>query len=416
MPWARGGRMPWARGGRMPWARGARRPHPAPGRKHHPAGAWPRFLNLCVRKVGHRNRGAERGRGFSRYELERSATGGVDRFAGVVGVMGSRSRLQRVAARIATLADGQHGVIAVGQLLEIGLSYQAIQQRVQAGYLHPIHRGVFAVGGRKLSLRGRWMAAVLATGEGALLSHWSGAALRDLASPAGRVVHVIAPGGSRLNPEGIVKHRARNLHPEERDEVDGIPVCTVSRLLLDLAPSMSPGRLMTALEDAEKRGDLDAGAIRRVCGRNRGHRGARRLLRALARYAPPDDTRSPLERRFSRFCRAQKLPIPSFNVVVEGHDVDVLWPQARLIVELDSWKHHGTRGAFERDRARDAELMLAGYRVMRLTWRRLSEEPERVAGIIRRLLTERGEPRQTSVAEVSQAMREKSRPRCRVRG
>jgi very-short-patch-repair endonuclease len=305
---------------------------------------------------------------------------------------------------VAALADQQHGVVATYQLLARGVTSREIEHRVAAGYLHPVHRGVFAVGRRGLSLRGRWMAAVLACGEGSLLSHWSGAALRDLASPAGSRVHVIAPGGSRLNPEGIIKHRARNLHLEDRDEMDGIPVCSVSRLLLDLAPTMSTRRLLTALEDAEKRGDLESAAIRRVCERNRGHRGARRLLRALARYAPPDDTRSQLERKFSRFCRAQHLPIPSFNVAIGEFEVDVIWPDARLIVELDSWEHHRTRGAFERDRARDAELALAGYLVLRLTWRRLSDEPEKVAGTIRHLLSERARPPHGTVAEVFHTM------------
>jgi very-short-patch-repair endonuclease/predicted transcriptional regulator of viral defense system len=314
--------------------------------------------------------------------------------------MGSRHPLRKVEAVIATLADEQHGVVAARQLLEMGLTYAWIHNRVMAGYLHRIHRGVFAVGRRELTLRGRWMAATLATAEGSLLSHWSGAALRDLAWPGGSMIHVIAPGGSRPNPRGIIKHRARNLHPEDRGEVDGIPVCSVARLLLDLAPSMSAPRLATALEDAEKRDELDIGAIRRVCERNRGHRGARRLVRGLAAYAPPDDTRSRFEKQFSRFCRSQALPIPSFNVSVCAFEVDVLWPSACLIVELDSWKHHGTRGAFERDRARDAELMLAGYLVLRLTWRRLAEEPSKVAGTIRRLIAERTQRPVTSVDEV----------------
>jgi very-short-patch-repair endonuclease len=149
-------------------------------------------------------------------------------------------------------------------------------------------------------------------------------------------------------------------------------------------------RLARALEDAEKRDLLDMNAIRRVCERNRGHRGSRRLLAQLVRLGPIADTRSPFERRFARFCERHELPMPAFNVRVAGFEVDALWPRKRLIIELDSWTHHRTRNAFERDRARDAELVLAGYSVVRLTWRRLDEEAQAVGDSLRRLLTERG--------------------------
>jgi very-short-patch-repair endonuclease len=234
------------------------------------------------------------------------------------------------------------------------------------------------------------MAAVLATGDGALLGYWSAASLWDLARPSSGQVHVIAPGGSRLNVEGITKHRARNLHEEDRGEQDGIPLTSVARTLLDLAPSMQSRRLARALEDAEKRDLLDANAIRRVCDRNRGHRGTRRQLKQLARLGPLPDARSPFERRFARFCEDRMLPLPAFNVGVGGFEIDALWAPERLIIELDSWKHHRTRDAFERDRARDADLMLTGYRVLRLTWRRLDDEPAATAAIIGHLLAERG--------------------------
>jgi hypothetical protein len=133
-----------------------------------------------------------------------------------------------------------------------------------------------------------------------------------------------------------VKHRARNLHDEDRAEHDGIPVSSVARTLLDLAASMHRQRLARALEDAEKRDLLDMNAIRRVCERNRGHRGSRRLLAQLVRLGPIADTRSPFERRFARFCERHELPMPAFNVTVAGFEVDALWPRKRLIIELDS--------------------------------------------------------------------------------
>jgi very-short-patch-repair endonuclease len=248
---------------------------------------------------------------------------------------------------------------------------------------------VFAVGYPDLSWRGRLMGAVLACGAGALLSHWSGAALRDLVRESGASIHVTTPGGSRLNVEGIVKHRARNLSSDDYDEVDGIPITSLARTLLDLAPAMPHWRLARALEDAERRDLLDVHAIRLVCDRNRGHRGAAPLLRQLGRLGPVPDTRSALERRFAAFCRRNGLPRPTFNSLISGLEVDASWPGRRLVVELDGWQYHRTRDAFERDRTRDARLAMAGYQVLRLTWRRLDEEPAEVASSLRTLLNSR---------------------------
>ncbi len=230
------------------------------------------------------------------------------------------------------------------------------------------------------------MAAVLACGEQALLSYWTAGALRDLVRDAGRQIHVTTPGGSRLDVPGITKHRARNLCPDDYTEEDGIPVTSVARTLLDLAALMSPGRLSRTVEDAERRDLLDIRAIGAVCDRNRGHRGARRLLRQVGMLGPIPDTRSALERRFAELCRRHGLPLPIFNRVIDGLEVDASWPGQSLVVELDGWQHHQTRGAFERDRARDAHLALSGYRVLRLTWRRLEEAPAEVADSLRILL------------------------------
>jgi very-short-patch-repair endonuclease len=166
----------------------------------------------------------------------------------------------------------------------------------------------------------------------------------------------------------------------------GIPVASVSLALLGLAQMLRPSDVERALENAERLRILDMRAVDLITRRYRGYRGVA-LLRALVIGArEPEDVREELERRFAAFCRRHRLPRPVFNTLVEGFLVDVLWREKRLIIELDSWQHHSQRGPFERDRARDATLQLAGYMVLRITWRRLTEEPEAVAAMIRQAL------------------------------
>src|SRR5581483_10568945 len=238
-------------------------------------------------------------------------------------------------AAIAALAQAQDGVVATFQLRAAGITKDVLSRRVRSGQLRRLHQGVFLVGDIELTRERRWRGGVLACGLGGLLAYWSGATLWDLARDDRGLTHVIAPGGSRLNVPGVVKHRARNLHPEDRAEVNGIPVTSVARTLLDLAPLMRPARLARMLEDAERRRVLDAAAVVRVCDRNRGHRGARRLVAALRRLGPVPDIRSPLERMFAEFCPRYGIPSPSFNVVVAGYVVDAVWQRQRLVVELD---------------------------------------------------------------------------------
>lgn len=167
---------------------------------------------------------------------------------------------------------------------------------------------------------------------------------------------------------------------------EGIPVTTVARTLLDLAEVVDMRRLERAFEEAERLRLLDLRVIERTCERNAGRRGLKPLRALLSDAQPVVDTRSELERRFLTFCRGAQLPPPAVNVIVAGFEVDALWPDRRLVVELDGYAFHRTRAAFERDRARDAALQLAGYRVLRLTARRLGEEPAAVAEAVRRLL------------------------------
>lgn len=286
---------------------------------------------------------------------------------------------------LAELATHQHGVVARRQLVALGLGRGAIERRLEAGRLHPIHSGVYMLGHRRIGPRGHWFAAVLACGDGVLLSHRSAAALWGLMRSRTSQVDVTAPRG-RAGRKGIVLHKGR-IHKEDRAMRDAIPVTSVARTLFDLAEVVDEHRLERAFEEADRLGLLQMRALERVCARGNGRRALAPIRRLVsAAYLPPS-TRSPLEDRFVAFCREHNLPPPATNTSVLGFEVDALWPDARLIVELDGFAYHGHRAAFERDRARDAALQAAGYKVIRLTHRRLDENSHAVATQLRRLLS-----------------------------
>jgi very-short-patch-repair endonuclease len=302
----------------------------------------------------------------------------------VGGLTGNSADLDRHAGDLAT---HQHGVIARRQLLEMGFSARMVERRVARGWLRSLYRGVYALGHEKLSMRGRWMAAVLACGDGAMLSHGSAAALWGLIRPRGPIE--IVTRNYRQSP-GLRVHRSR-VHPEDRDEIDAIPICSIARTLLDLAGIWDEGRVERTWEEADRLGLLELRAMEQICTRAQGRRGSGVIRRLIVVAREPVRTRSHLEDRFAVFCRERGLPAPAFNCVVLDREVDALWPRERLIVEMDGFAFHSHRAAFERDRVRDAALQVAGYRVLHLTWLRLEKEPTQIAGEIRSLL-KRGRP------------------------
>jgi hypothetical protein len=250
-----------------------------------------------------------------------------------------------------------------------------------------MHAGVYAVGHTRLTQRGRWMATVLACGEGALLSHRSAAELWNFGAYPDIRLDVTVPDRSGRRRPGIAVHRPRFLSDEERAEVDGIPVTTPDRTILDLASVIGASRLERAFEEADRLGLLNALALAALCSRTPRRRGVRRLRVLLANhYGPSPETRSTLEHRFFRLCLQAGLPRPAVNVPVCDYEVDALWAAKRLVVELDGYAFHRGRQEFELDRRRDAVLQLAGYRVLRVTHRRLAQEPRAVVETIRRLL------------------------------
>jgi very-short-patch-repair endonuclease len=287
---------------------------------------------------------------------------------------------------MAALAGGQHGVVGHRQLLDLGLGREAVQYRIKIGRLLPLYRGVYALGHNSLSVEGRWLAAVLACGPDAVLSHRSAAALWRI-RPTSRPAIDVSAERTRRGQPGITLHRVRSLNPDDRTIRRAIPVTSISRTLLDLAEVLRPRELEKAFEDADRLELLDLHAVERLRARSRGRRGLEALGALVTDYrGPPPMTRSRLERAFHWVIRDAGLPPASTNRFVEGFEVDVAWPERRLVVELDGRGYHSHRAAFETDRVRDARLQVGGYRVLRVTEARLKREPQKIIEEVRSLL------------------------------
>ncbi|HET6571052.1 MAG TPA: DUF559 domain-containing protein [Solirubrobacterales bacterium] len=284
---------------------------------------------------------------------------------------------------LSSLARRQHGVIARRQLIDGGLGVRTIGRRIEAGRMYPVHRGVYFVGDGRITRRGEWMAAVLACGAGALLSHRSACALWGIAKPRKGPVDVTAVVG-RGRP-GIAVHEGA-IADVDRTTADRIPVTTVARTLFDFAEVEADDDLRRAAEEADRLQMLRLPELEAVCARSPGRRALRPVRRLIDELKMPQDTQSPLEDRVLDLCREHGLPAPVAGARVLGREVDAFWPDRKLMVESDSWQFHRHRAAFERDRERDAAMQVEGYRVIRLTDRRLTREPAKVADDLRRLL------------------------------
>jgi very-short-patch-repair endonuclease len=298
--------------------------------------------------------------------------------------MRDKTRTQR---EVAALAARQYGVVAATQLAAAGYSRASISRDVAAGRLHPLHRGVYAVGHTGLSRHGRCMAAVLACGPGALLSHGSAAWLWSLSTSFPFEVEVTAPAPRHSRP-GIRVHSAAALNEADKTVAERLPVTSVPRTLLDLAAT-SPRQPGPALARAKRYGLLDLIALDELLGRSAGHRGICRLRDAAEDFRDPAFTRSGVERRFLRLVKDAGLPRPSTNLFVAGYELDAYWPELRFAVELDTYEFHGDPRSFEDDRKRQEDLKLAGIEMIRVTGRRIDTEPRAVATRQGRLLDQR---------------------------
>lgn len=269
-------------------------------------------------------------------------------------------------------------MVSRAQLVGLGMSGSAIERRIRAGRLHVLHPGVYAVGHRVVSREGRWLAAVLRGRDGAVLSHRSAAALWGIRREGEREMIEISTSRSTRSGGSIRRHCVL-LRPDEVAARRRIPVTTLPRTLLDIAASLSVEGMEAAIREAEYLHRLRLRELDALLERHPGRRGSATVRTCFHRLglAPSGRTRSRLEVRFAALLARSNLPTPELNVLVDIDgwrvEADCLWREQRLIVELDGREAHGTRVAFEADRERDRRLQVAGWRVVRVTWRQVSE-------------------------------------------
>ena len=291
------------------------------------------------------------------------------------------SHTPRDQRAIVRLAERQWGVVAVTQLRRAGIGRMTTTRWVDGGRLHRLHRGVYAVGHRALSVEGRLVAALLYAGPGAMLSHVTAAWWWGIWGAEPRVIHV-STDRRRKSTTDVRVHGQRVV---ERTRHRHLPVTTVTQVLLDLAAVAGPNDLRKALADVEYQGLVDLASVEAETGR--GRPGSAALREALAGHRPQlAHTLSVLEERFLELCEAHRIPLPQVNVKVAGMMVDALWSAERLIVELDGHRAHATARAVERDRRRELKLRAAGYVVLRYTWGQVTESPDLVADDVKRAL------------------------------
>jgi very-short-patch-repair endonuclease len=297
----------------------------------------------------------------------------------------TKSSSRAIEAAIAALAARQHGVVSRSQLLALGLGAGAIKHRVGVGRLHPLHRGVYAVGHRAVRREAWWMAAVLAAGSDAVLAGRSAAALWCMRQSHRARIEVVSP--RRVDVRGI-EARCIALAPDEVTVHDGIPVTTPARTLFDLAAVVPAHHLEAAFNEAEYRRLTSPVSLDALLARYPGRRGTQALRRVLDDHRRNGETRTRGElERFLALVDAANLPRPKINRHTDHGELDAAWPEQRVVVELDGFAAHGTRRAFEDDRAKDRERVAAGWRVVRVTWRQLADDPARIAAQLKALLT-----------------------------
>lgn len=265
----------------------------------------------------------------------------------------------------------------------------AIAWGVAVGRLHLVFREAFAIGHPREDQRSRMFAAVLCCGAGSVVSHGTAAALLGLQDVAPALVDVTAPGQAGRKIGGIRHHNVPLPSAGETTQHDAIPCTSVPRTIVDLAAHCGERRLRRLVEQAAVLRQLDLAEIDAVMarrGRSRGSPMLRAILADWRRASAKPRLRSPLEARLLPLIAAAGLPAPLCNHVVHGLEVDLLWPRQRLVVEADGGAFHDNPIAFERDRRRDRDLALAGYRVLRVTWRQLEDEAEKTVETVARLL------------------------------
>lgn len=286
---------------------------------------------------------------------------------------------ERTIARIAT---AQNGAVTRTQLLQAGLQQSGIGRRSDRGLLHRVHRGVYVFGHEALAPYARETAALLAVGERTVISHSSAAVLWGFAAAGAGDddVHVTVVGRRPHRRPGLHLHYASSLDPRDIRRLHGLPVTSPARTIVDLAAT-GYRDLDRAFGDAHAQRLVTAREIEELLERAGPCRGSR-AVKALLTDNASGFTRSEAERLLRALIRAANLPTPRFNARVAGYEVDAVWPDRRLVVEVDGYAYHGHRAQFERDRRKDLALTAAGYRVIRVSWRQLTQEPMALVAVI----------------------------------
>jgi very-short-patch-repair endonuclease len=298
--------------------------------------------------------------------------------------------VQKSASTVWSLAANQHGVISRRQLLDLGLHAEAIKHRVRRRRLHPVRRGVFAVGRPDLTLHGHWMAAVLACGPGAFLSHVDAATLwgirgRPEATRRRWLVDICVEAHRRPRCEGIRLHRVQLFDELDCAQRDGIPVTSPVRTLIDLATVLGPRELETAINEADRLGLVDPDKLRAAAAARTRQHGVRSLRGVLDRRTF-SLTDSELERRFLRLVRRAGMPRPLTQQRVNGFRVDFYWPELGLVVETDGLRYHRTPAQQSRDRTRDQKHVAAGLTALRFCHAQVAFEAEHVIETLRAVM------------------------------
>lgn len=280
------------------------------------------------------------------------------------------------------LARNQHGVVSSDQLQEVGYTRQAIYHRIRTGRLHPLHRGVYAVGRPHVTDHGRWMAAVIACGAGAVLSHSSAAALWRIGSEQSSVIELSLPSPSRRCRPGLRIHQRPSLQRRDLTSEFGIPVTTPIQTLIDMGLRLDRRGIERMINEADKYDLVHPPGLRRALDQRAGEPGAARLRRILDRRTFRL-TKEELERRFLPLARKVGLPVPLTGQWVNEFEVDFYWPDLGLVVETDGLRYHRTPAEQARDRLRDQAHTAAGLTQLRFTHEQVRYEPEHVLAVLR---------------------------------
>jgi very-short-patch-repair endonuclease len=279
------------------------------------------------------------------------------------------------------LARNQHGVLSREQLLEVGYSRHAIDHRIKTRRLFPLHRGVYAVGRPNVTDHGRWMASVLASGEGAVLSHGSAAALWRMGAEIRDVIETSLPSPFQHLRPGLRIYRRPSLQPHETTTEYGIPVTTPVQTLIDLVPRLDRPAVERMINEADKYNLTNPPQLRRALDERAGEPGVAALGQILDRRTFRL-TKEELERRFLPLVRKAGLPVPLAGRIVNKFEVDFYWPDLGLVVEADGLRYHRTPAEQARDRLRDQAHTAAGLTQLRFTHEQVRYEPEYVVRIL----------------------------------